>query len=243
MAHMEKMLSVSQVASLCGVGHSTVGYWVRQNKLHAHRVGKQYMVPAEALVLYLNSKGQEIPDALAGVDTQHPDNKAFPNCWQYFRGAADRHDCNHCLVFKNRVDICFTGKEAGSPPCPTDCPNCKYYMETYLPKVQFIQRISSPAVISKGFYIWGGNRLFAKLCGVDEMDLPGMGIEQIFHPDSLEMIIVGIKKRSLRDSSVTKSYSVFFKNHEKGKIAAQISFYGLDDPPEGVLIIANQSSI
>ena len=243
MAHMEKMLSVSQVASLCGVGHSTVGYWVRQNKLRAHRVGKQYLVPAEALVLYLNSKEREIPDALAGVDTQLPDTRAFPNCWQYFRGAPDRHNCNNCLVSKNRVEICFTGKETGSPRCPADCPDCKYYMETYLPKIQFTHRISSPAAISKGFYIWGGNRLFAKLCGVDEKDLPGMGVEQVFHPDSLEMIISDIKKRSLGDPSVNKSYSVFFKNHERGKIAAEISIYGLDDPPEGLLILANQSSI
>ena len=214
-----------------------------KNKLRAHRVGKQYLVPAEALALYLNSKGQEIPDALAGVDTQLPDTRDFPNCWQYFRGTADQHDCNSCLVSKNRVEICFIGRKTGSPQCPNGCPDCEFYMETYLPKIRFIHQISSPAAISKGFYLWGGNRFFAKLCGVDEMGLPGMGIEQIFHPDSLEMIIAGIKKRSLRDPSMTKSYSVFFKNHEKGKIAAEISIYGLDDPPEGLLILANQSSI
>ena len=243
MPHMENMLSVSQVAALCGVGHSTVGYWVRQNKLRAHRVGKQYTIPAEALVLYLNSKGQEIPDVLAGVDAQLPDTSAFLSCRQYFKGSADRHDCDNCLVFKNRVEICFTGKETGSPQYPTDCPDCKYYIETFLPKIRFIHRISSPAAISQGFYLWGGNRLFAKLCGVDEKDLPGMGIEQIFHSDSLEMIIAGIKKRSLGHPSVTKSYSVFFKNHEKGKIDAEISVYGLEDPPEGLLILANQSTI
>ena len=130
---MENMLSVSQVASLCGVGHGTVGYWVRHNKLRAHRVGNQYLVPAEALIHYLDSKGREIPDALAGVEAQRPDAKAFPNCRQYFRGTADRHDCNHCLVYKNRVEICFTGKETGSSQCPTDCPDCNFYMETYLP--------------------------------------------------------------------------------------------------------------
>jgi hypothetical protein len=36
---------------------------------------------------------------------------------------------------------------------------------------------------------------------------------------------------------------VFFKNHEKEKTAAEISVYGLDDPPEGLLILANQPSI
>lgn len=237
MIGMENLLSVSQVAALCGVGHSTVGYWVRTYKLRAHRVGNQYLIPVEELVLYLKSKGQKIPDELAGVGAQLPDIRAFPNCWQYFRGTADRHECDNCLVFKNRVEPCFTGKETGSPQCPTDCPDCKYYIESYLPKVQFIHRISSPAAIARGFYLWGGNNPWAKLCGVDEGNLPGMGIEQVFHPDSLPMIIAGIKKRTLGDPSVPKSHRTFFKNDEKGKIAVHISVYGLDDPAEALLFL------
>lgn len=238
MIGMENLLSVSQVASLCGVGHSTVGYWVRTYKLRAHRVGNQYSIPVEELVLYLKSKGQKIPDELAEVDSRRPDSRIFQNCWQYFDGTAEGRDCNNCIVFKNKVEPCFTGKDTGSLGCLTDCPDCKYYIETYLPKVQFIHRISSPAAISRGFYLWGGNNPWAKLCGVGERNLPGMGIEQVFHPDSLPMIIAGIKKRILGDPSVPKSYKIFFKNDEKGKIAVHISVYGLDDPAEGLLILA-----
>ncbi len=54
------------------------------------------------------------------------------------------------------------------------------------------------------------------------------------------MIIAGIKKRSLGDPSVPKSYRVFFNNDEKGKIAVQISFYGLDDPADALLILAER---
>lgn len=233
----EQLLSVSQVAALCGVGHSTVGYWVRTHKLRANRVGNQYSIPVEELLLYLKSKGQEIPDGLAGVDSQVPDSRIFQNCWQYFDGASEAHDCNNCIVFKNRVGTCFTGKEIGSLECPTDCPDCNYYVKTYLPKIQFIRQISSPAAISKGLYLWGGNNAWAELCGVDERDLPGMGIEQVFHADSLEMIIAGIKKRTLGDPSVTKSYSTFFKNDEIGKIAVRISVYGLNDPDDALLIL------
>jgi len=235
---MENLLSVSQVASLCGVGHSTVGYWVRGNKLRAHLVGKQYSIPAEELLLYLRSKGKEIPDELAGVDAQLSDTRAFPNCWQYFKRNSEGHECDNCFVFKNRVEICFTGRGTGSLECSTDCPDCKCYMETYVPRIQFIHQISSPAAIAKDFYLWGGNNPWAELCGVDERDLPGMGIEQIFLPDSLPMIIAGIKKRSLGDPSVPKSYRASFKNDEKDKIAVQISLYGLDDPSEGLLILA-----
>ena len=143
-----------------------------------------------------------------------------------------------CLVFKNRVETCFTGKGVGSLECSTDCPDCKYYVETYLPKIQIIHQISSPAAIARGFYLWGGNNPWAGLCGVDEKDLPGMGIEHVFHADSLEMIIAGIKKRSLGGPSMTRSYRTFFKNDEKGKIAVQISLYGLNSPAEALLILA-----
>lgn len=235
---MENLLSVSQVASLCGVGHSTVGHWIRSNKLKAFRVGKQYSISVEELVLYLKSKGQEIPDELAGMHAPYPDIMDFTNCWQYFRGTAHRHDCDHCIVFKKRVETCFTSRANVSLKCPTHCHDCTYYMETYLSKIQFIHQISSPAAISKGFCIWGGNRPWAKLCGVSEGDLPGIGIEQIFHRNSLEMVIAGIKKWILGDPSVNKSCKAFFKNDEKGNKGVHISVYGLNDPAEALLLLA-----
>ena len=237
---MENLLSVSQVASLCGVGHSTVGYWVRTHRLRAHRVGKQYSIAVEELLLYLKSNGQKIPDKLVGVDSLSPGFRIFQNCWQYFKGVADGHDCNNCFVFKKRVKTCFTSRGTGPLECPTDCPDCKYYIDTYLPRIQFIHQISSPAAISKDFYLWGGNKPWTELCGVGERDLPGMGIEQIFHPNSLEMIIAGIKKRALGDSSVTRITNMFFKNDENAKVAVQIAFYGLNDPAEGLLILAKR---
>ena len=234
----EQLLSVSQVASLCGVGHSTVGYWIRENRLRAFRVGKQYSIPVRELALYLKSKGQEIPDELSDVGSQVTGSTIFQNCWQYFDGAPEVHDCDNCIVFKKRVETCFTAIETGSLGCPTDCPDCKYYIETYLPKIQLIQQISSPAAISKDYYLWGGNKPWAELCGVSERDLPGMGIEQVFRTDSLEMVIASIKKSIFGDLSAPKSHRAFFKNAGKGKTAVHISVYRLDDPAEGVLILA-----
>ena len=93
MIGMEKVLSVSQVASLCGVGHSTVGYWIRANKLRAFRVGNQYSIPVEKLLLYLKSNGQKIPDELAELNLQVSGSGIFQNCWQYFKDLTDEHDC------------------------------------------------------------------------------------------------------------------------------------------------------
>jgi excisionase family DNA binding protein len=211
-----KVLSVSQAAALCGVGHGTVGYWVRTNKLRAYRVGNQYLIPVEALIHYLKSKGDEIPEALDGVDAPSDDMRGFLSCWDYFRTPTDQHGCDNCVVLKKKVEVCFTSRETGSHQCPTDCPDCTYFIENYLPKIQFIHQISSPAAISRGFYLWGGNDPWARLCGVEERDLLGMGIEQVFHPDSLGEMIVGIKKRTLGHPSDPKSYSIHSRTMEKG---------------------------
>ena len=235
---MENQLSVSQVASLCGVGHSTVGYWIRTNRLRAFRIGKQHSIPVDELVLYLKSKGQEIPDELLDMNVQPSDSSAFTKCWEYFKGTGDRHECDQCLVFTTRVEPCFTNKKTTSFECSSACLDCGYYMKTYLPSIKFIHQISCPAAVLKDFYLWGGNRAWAELCGIGGRDLPGMRIEQIFHPESLEKFIPRIKKETLRNPSVTKSYDTFFKHAEKGRIAVHVSVYGLDDPAEALLILA-----
>jgi len=66
-----------------------------------------------------------------------------------------------------------------------------------------------------------------------------MGIEQVFHPDSLGEMIAGIKKGTLGDPSAPKSYEIYFKNNGKGKKAVQLSVYGLDDPSEGLLFLGD----
>ena len=37
---IDKSLSVTEAAALCGVGRTTVGYWIRSNKLPANRKGE-----------------------------------------------------------------------------------------------------------------------------------------------------------------------------------------------------------
>lgn len=233
-----KLISVSQAASLCGVAYSTVGHWIREKKLFAHRVGKRYSIPMEEFLFFLQSTGQDIPDELADVNSRGPCCRPFQDCWQYFQDTANGHNCKECLVLKNMLTICFTGKTVGSLECSQQCTKCQYYLETYFPRIQFIHQISFPAAVYKDFHIWGGNSRWAELCGFKESDLPGMGVEHIFHPDSLETVISNIKRRTLGDPSVKTTYNVFFKNSENGKSGAQIYEYPLDNPSGTFLIFA-----
>ena len=47
----------------------------------------------------------------------------------------------------------------------SDCLSCRYYMETYFPRIQFVHQFGMPAAVFKDLYLWGGNSQCAELCG------------------------------------------------------------------------------
>ena len=136
------------------------------------------------MVLYLKSKGQEIPDELLDMNVQPSDSSAFTKCWEYFKGTGDRHECDQCLVHDEGRTL-FIKQEATSFECSSAVLYCDITWN-YLPSIKFIHQISCPAAVLKDLYLWGGNRAWAELCGIGGGDLPGMRIEQIFHPELLE---------------------------------------------------------
>jgi len=83
MSNRNQTLSVAEAAELCGVGHSTVGYWIRTQKLHADRVGRGYRVPAAELALLLKSRGHRVPPGLVGDNIKGPFFITMKNCWEY----------------------------------------------------------------------------------------------------------------------------------------------------------------
>lgn len=56
MHHHQQTLTVSEAAELCGVGHSTVGYWVREKNLAALRVGRGYQISIPELMVFLKTR-------------------------------------------------------------------------------------------------------------------------------------------------------------------------------------------
>ncbi len=237
----QKALSVAQAAALCGVGRTTVGYWIRSRKLSATRVGRNYSIPAEDLSFFLKSTGNKLPDELIDENFIAPFFRSFSNCWQYFQGTSHGQDCEDCPVFKNHLDVCFIGKNSSSLRCPCGCHDCPHYKEIYLPRIQFIYQIDLPAVIHKDLYIWGGNKNWAELCEVQENDLPGMGIEQLVHPDSLEKVISDIKQRAFGEPDIPRMYSIYLKNTKNGKSKVRIAVYPLSEPFGTNLIVASDS--
>lgn len=237
MPNSERILSTVQAAALCGVPRSTLSYWIRTNKLHAERTGKKYSIRAHDMVCFLKSTGRNIPHGLAGEDSEAPIFRTIPNCWDYWKAAHNGRNCKACVVFTNQLEVCFTAKETSHLHCQQACGQCQYYLNAYLPRIQFIHQIDFPATVYKGLHVWAGNRSFAGLCGVERKDLPGMGIERLVHKDSLETVISVIKKRALGDSQVPRTYSVFFKNAEHGKLRVRVSAYPLSEPQGTKLVL------
>ena len=238
MSPKKKELSVTQTSVLCGVARATVGYWIRSKKLRANRVGRNYSIPVEELFFFLRSTGQKIPHELAGGNLRGLCFRIRQNCWQYLQGTAHGQNCKDCMVFKNQLDVCFSARDGTSLPCPETCDECQYYLETYLPRIQFVHQIDLPAAVCRDLYFWGGNREWAKLCEVREKDVIGMGIEHVVHPDSLETVISDTKKRALGDSGVPRAYSIFMKRNRHNKLSVRIYVYPLSEPAGTFLMLA-----
>jgi excisionase family DNA binding protein len=238
--NQKEVLSVSEAAALCGVGRGTVGYWIRSKKLQGDRVGRKYSIPVEDLLYFLRSNGQRVPSELLKGNVRSALFRKARNCWQYWQGTSHGKSCEECMVFKNRLDVCFVAKDSKVSHCVRACDECHFYMQFYLPRIQFIYQIDLPAAVYKDFYIWGGNGHFAQLCEIPEKDLIGMGIEHIVHADSLETVILNAKKRALGDPRVPKVYGVYLKNSQKGKLKVRVVVCPLREPSGAYFIFAEQ---
>jgi len=230
MTTQKKALSVSEVAALCNVGRGTVNYWIRSKKLSPSRIGRNYSISLEELFFFLKSTGREIPTDLVNGNLQSPFFRTVQNCWQYFQGRGGKPNCEDCMVFKNQLNVCFIANNGTPSHCEKACDECPYYLETYLPRIQFIHQIDLPAAVYKDLYFWGGNRRFAELCELPERDLVGKGIEQVVHPDSLETVISNVKKRDLGDPNVPIICSVFLKNRQNRKLKVRVGVCPLREP-------------
>jgi excisionase family DNA binding protein len=234
----QNTISVTQAASLCGVGRTTVGYWIRSKKLRASRTGKKYVIPVQDLIFFLRSKGQKIPLQLKNENLNGPVFRSFQNCWQYYRDNSHGQNCQQCIAFKNKLQVCFSARNTGTLGCLGRCVTCLYYQDTYYPRLQFIHQLDTPAAVVKDLFFWAGNSQMAALCEVEEKDLVGIGVEQIVHPRSLEQVIAGAKKKALGAPGTQTNCRIYIKNSQVEKLAVKLSVFLLKEPQNAFLILA-----
>ena len=231
-------VSVAQAAALCGVGRTTVGYWVRSKKLAASRTGKKYQIPVQDLLYFLKAEGQPIPVQLEKQNLNRPVFRSFQNCWRYYQERSHGLNCPQCIVFKNNLQVCFNARNSGKLSCSRHCETCQYYQDTYYPRLQFIHQFDIPAAVIKDLYFWAGNLEMIRLCEVDEMGLVGMGIEQIVHSSSLECVISGAKKKALGDPDIPTEGMIYIKNNQFEQLKVKLSVYLLKEPRGAFLVLA-----
>lgn len=237
----QKSLSVAQAAALCGVGRTTVGYWIRSKKIRADRVGRNYSIPVQDLLYFLKSNGQKIPTELQTENLKSPIFKSFQHCWDYWLGKDPQRNCEACVAFKRRVEVCFTAKRLNDSKCSKQCDRCQYYVEIFLPRIHFVNQIDSPAAVIKDLYFWCGNALWAQLCEVKRKDLIGLGIEEIVHPSSLESMISRAKRRALGDFKTPEKFALNLKNRQSEKIALLVGIYPLTEPKGAFLVLVEST--
>lgn len=237
MAPPKEALSVTQAARMCGVGRTTVGYWIRSRKLRADRVGRNYAIPVEELLFYLKSSGQKIPAELAGQNFQGPLFRTIQNCWQYWAGTEHGRHCRDCVTFRNQLPLCFTVRHTEAYTCPERCERCGYFQETYLSRIQFVHQFDTPAAVFSDLYLWGGNEPFAALCGEAETDLIGMGIERVVHPDSLAQVIGSVKGRVMGTGRHARTCRISLRDGDGARRDVTVAVYPLGEPRGTFLVL------
>jgi hypothetical protein len=236
MAGSQKALSVSQTETLCGVGRTTVGYWIRSKKLHATRQGRNYTIPVEDLLFFLNASGQEIPRPLLEENGSGPIFKSFQNCWQYWNGTDHGLRCPGCIAFKNQLQACFTVQDSRLLGC-ADCNTCRYYLETISRRIQFVHQIALPAAVFKDLYLWGGNSSCAEICSVEQAKLVGVGIDKIVHAHSLPKVIEAIRKLAVGEPEVAQDCVISINNDSGSPRKVRVSVYPLHEPANAFLVL------
>ena len=237
MQSSEQRLSVSEVAECCGVGRSTVGYWVRSGKLRAERVGRDYTIAPQDLLHHLSHSGRPVPDRLRGPNRNLPLFPPFRFCWEHRASTEEGADCTGCAVYKKGMRACFAGRRHVVPGREIHCHRCVYYQDHIVPRIGFVHQIDSPAVVYEGLYLWGGNERFAEMSGYASVELPGMDMERLIHPDSLETVISNIKRRALGSPRVPSRYQVFVRKWDGVKVCKEICVQPLKVPSGTFLIL------
>lgn len=226
-----KTLTVSRAAQMCGVGRTTVGYWIRSGKLSARRQRRNYAIAVDDLLYFLKNSGHQIPESLVPQGTGGPIFGRYRKCWEYRKERGEIVSCENCIVAVKKIPDCFTLSSNQIPRHRDMCHRCDYYQDLVAIRIQFIHQLEVPAVVFKNFSIWGGNHLFSNLCGLSPEKLVGVGIERLVHPDSLAEVIAGLKQLSLGRASFPNPCRVAILNAQQVKMNIEISVLPLKDPP------------
>ncbi|MGB5158246.1 helix-turn-helix domain-containing protein [Desulfobacterium sp. N47] len=232
MSKQLQMLSVMDIAAICGVARSTVSYWIAKKSLPASRDGKKHVVSINNLIAFLEAEDYPVPKSL----TEFPDAlyqqdlKLFKACWEYWSESHSENGCKSCSVFTNSLMVCFTARNNPGQKCRMDCSECKYFYDYHAPDMSFIHQISNPAAIYKDLYIWSANRAWADLCGVKTKNLIGAGIEEFIHSESLKNIMNYDKKLRMGNSSEVLRFNLSFISRNGNKIKTDLLASPLKKP-------------
>jgi len=236
MISQTRLYSVYEVAAMCGVGRSTVTYWIRNRGLNATRKGKGYRVSDSDLQAFLPAKGRDLPAGIATSQQDPPVFKPLNPCWQYWQGIENGHRCQACIVLAHRLSPCFIARKSNRLQCQDACPECRHYLDNYRPRFSFIYQLDFPAGVYQDLHFWGANRALEHLFGVDALASVGMGLEQVIHSESLSDIITHNRKQQVGEP-VPAAFPITFKTNAGEKVNATVSIYPLCRGENTFLII------
>ena len=236
METLNDQLTVKTAADFCRVGRSTVTYWIRAGKLDAVRSGNKYLIPVDALKTFLNRSYKQIPFELENRPAAKSAHK-IPRCYEYWKASDHGAKCQNCVVKDHQLDLCFIAQKSQRRQCQIACRRCDYYNDAYGPTAQIVDHFGYPAGVCKDFYLLGANHQLAEICGTSQGRLVGLGLERIFHPDSIGKLIGWLRAKALGDTDI--GAQVFFlTNPQNNKIKIKLFAFPLNQIAGSLVLLA-----
>ena len=98
-------------------------------------------------------------------------------------------------------------------------------------------QIEIPAAVFRNLHLWGGNSHCAEICGVQQKDLIGMGIEKIVYAASLPKVIQAVRKLDIGDTSPMESCTIFVNKGSVERQKVHLSVFPLWEPAKAFLVL------
>lgn len=234
----DETVSVPEAAAFCGVSRSTINNWIHAKRLLARRSGRNYSIQTTDLLFFLESTGKPVPFGLKDKNRPKPLFRNFHHCRDYWETRDHGKGCGKCVVFINKLTVCFTARNSSSLQCCEGCHECRYYQEIFFPRIQFIFQMEIPAAVCHGLYFLGANSQWAEICRLPHEAFIGMDVERVIHPESLGAMISLSKKRDMGEGFST-AMPIFVQPEAGETQRMSISVSPINDPPGASLILGN----
>lgn len=167
---MKKFFSTTEFAKICQISRFTASKWVREGKIKATSLGRNYKIPAGEVIRFLEDSHYPVPEELKAEYQDLNDLQKY--CWEYHSDekSSHLHNCDTCLIKQAKILNCFIVRiddYQEKIKCPIDCSKCSYFLQKFADHFIIVKAFDEPAIICCNGSVLAANPAFLRIIGIN----------------------------------------------------------------------------